>query len=111
MIDAMTQISNGKVLTKEEAYEIVRREQSFKYIGSTAYRPDIAGASRVSQEIRDAHKDEAMLIDKTARAVAFAQYGRQAFIGMGDIKVALTAKKFLPRCWNIFKNSLKIFFL
>lgn len=86
MVNTMTEIAEGKVLTKEELEAIVRREQSFKYIGSTSYRPDIGGAQRVSQEVRDAHKSEDLLIEKTARSMFYAQQGRFAFFDFGGVK-------------------------
>ncbi|WP_413613031.1 hypothetical protein [Bdellovibrio sp. HCB-110] len=85
MVNTLEAISDGQVLTKEDLEAVVRREQSFKYIGSTAYRPDIGGPHRMSQEVRDAHKDEGLLIDRTARSVFYAQQGRSAFMNMADV--------------------------
>lgn len=86
MVETMKEVSDGKILNADESRKLIRREQSFKYIGSTAYRPDIANVTRASQEIRDAHKDQAMLLDRTARSIFYAQQGRVAFLGMGGIK-------------------------
>lgn len=109
MVNTLEEISNGQVLTKEQLEAIVRREQSFKYIGSTAYRPDIGGPTRASQEIRDAHKDEALLIDRTARTVFYAQNGRSAFISMADVPAFDSKVTFAQMPQNIQTLLQKIF--
>ncbi len=54
-------------------------DASFKYIGSTAYRPDIIGPSRVIMEVRDAHNHMPTLMDRILRNVFYLQYGRAGF--------------------------------
>lgn len=109
MINTMREVADGKVLTPEDIEIIIRREQSFKYIGSTAYRPDIGGPARASQEIRDAHKDEALLVEHTARAVFYAQKGRSAFIPMANMKPFDSQKVFEGLSANI-QTMLKTIF-
>lgn len=94
MIETLEEVSAGKVLNAEETAAIIKLEHSFKYVGSNSYRPDIAGATRASQEARDAHKDEALLIERAARTVFFGQKGRGPFIGMANIKVLDTKVDF-----------------
>lgn len=86
MRKAMFEHARGKDLEQETLEAIVRREQSFKYIGSTAYRPDIGAPTRVSQEVRDAHKDEAVLIERVTRSLLYMQEGRSGFLRAADIK-------------------------
>lgn len=106
LMETLTEVAQGKVLNAEETAAIIKLEHSFKYIGSTSYRPDIAGATRASHEVRDAHKDEALLIDRTARAVYFAQKGRGGFIGLSNAKPLDTVvdfEKFDVKTQNFLK--------
>ncbi|MES2767665.1 MAG: hypothetical protein V4596_00850, partial [Bdellovibrionota bacterium] len=52
----INQIYNNKVLSEEALHEIAKSDASFKYIGSTAFRPDLSKDHFVF-EVRDAHKD------------------------------------------------------
>lgn len=45
------------------------KDRSFKFVGGTAYRPDIAGPERVCFEVRDAHKNLALLESRALRIV------------------------------------------
>jgi hypothetical protein len=47
------------------------RDHSFKYVGSTAYRPDIAGPHRISLEVRDAHRDLELLKNRVSRILFY----------------------------------------
>lgn len=94
MRKAMFEHARGKDLEQETLEAIVRREQSFKYIGSTAYRPDIGAPTRVSQEVRDAHKDEAVLIERVTRSLLHMQEGRTGFLRASDIKPFDSEAKF-----------------
>jgi hypothetical protein len=49
-------------------YAVRKSEGSFKYIGGTAYRPDIAGLKAVVLELRDAHKNTELLKERVFRA-------------------------------------------
>ncbi|KYG64779.1 hypothetical protein AZI86_11280 [Bdellovibrio bacteriovorus] len=107
MVEAMTEVAHGKILNPEETAAIIKLEHSFKYIGSSSWRPDIAGTTRVSQEVRDAHKDEALLVDRVARSIYYAQKGRSPFVGMDKIKVLDTQsdfEKFTPEVQNLLKT-------
>lgn len=86
MRNVMRDQSQGIELSQEVLNGIIRREQSFKYIGSTAFRPDIAAPHRVSQEVRDAHKDEDVLISHMERNLMYMQEGRTAFLRAADIR-------------------------
>ncbi|MFN7728584.1 MAG: hypothetical protein ACK5P7_05465 [Bdellovibrio sp.] len=86
MRKAMFEHAQGKDLEQATLEAIVRREQSFKYIGSTAYRPDIGAPTRISQEVRDAHKDEDVLIERVKRSMVYMQEGRSHFLRAADIK-------------------------
>ncbi len=62
--------SIGNMLSAEDLIRPARRDQSFKFVGSTAYRPDVA-VGRVCFEIRDAHKDPELLRNRIARLLFF----------------------------------------
>ncbi|MFN8370214.1 MAG: hypothetical protein U0T83_06270 [Bacteriovoracaceae bacterium] len=70
---------------------------SFKYIGSTAYRPDIVGKSRVVLEVRDAHNNMNSLLNRMIRNTYFIERGRE------DFKVASILNAFDP------ENGFKLF--
>lgn len=74
--------------------KIRTREGSFKYIGSTAYRPDIGGSSRIGFEIRDAHKGTETLIDKMTKNTYYLQEGRDEFRAFKDLKAFDSVKDF-----------------
>lgn len=82
----MEKNSNGENFDKQRLNMVAWREDSFKYIGSTAYRPDIGGASRVSAEIRDAHKDFNLLLEHTLRTAFYLSNGRSQFDKFQSLK-------------------------
>lgn len=59
--------------------KIVNSEDSFKYTGTSAYRPDIGGSTRVSIEVRDAHVMEGLLLEKVQRIMAMYTRGTERF--------------------------------
>jgi hypothetical protein len=79
--------SRGEMWDDESRVRAARREQSFKYVGSTAYRPDIAGPDRVCFEIRDAHRDAKLLLQRTARV---------GFYWMNDLQIFATCAGIQP---------------
>jgi predicted component of type VI protein secretion system len=48
-------------------------DDSYKYVGSTAYRPDIVGEERVVTEARDAHKNFGVLSERMLRSLYLQQ--------------------------------------
>lgn len=62
------------------------REASFKYVGSTSYRPDIAGPDRIVLEIRDAHKNFELLSERLMRSTFYMQAGRKQFAGAAGVQ-------------------------
>lgn len=61
----------GRLLDRESLQFIKAMDSSFKYFGGTAYRPDLAAPARIVLEVRDAHKDEAMLVSRVQRISQF----------------------------------------
>jgi hypothetical protein len=77
--------SKGQLLDEESLVRPRRREQSFKFVGSTAYRPDIAAPERLCFEIRDAHKDPQILKQRMARVLFYWQHDLAAFRRFAEI--------------------------
>jgi len=63
----LAQNSQGLGFEKEELALVKYREHSFKFVGSTIYRPDLAGPARICLEIRDVHKDATLLLERVKR--------------------------------------------
>lgn len=63
--------ANGEKVKKEDLSFLKERDSSFKYAGTTVYRPDIATEKALVWEIRDAHKDDTLLESKVKRHVNF----------------------------------------
>lgn len=61
-------------------------EGSPKYVGSTAYRFDIGGAERVSEEVRDAHMNEALLFSRVERSVFYRVHSRSHFSAFENVQ-------------------------
>lgn len=75
----------GNMFDEENIIRPARRDQSFKFVGSTAYRPDIAGPSRICFEIRDAHRDPELLLNRLARVIFYWSKGVAAFRPFAEI--------------------------
>jgi hypothetical protein len=67
----LSENAQGRMWGKEELSWVGYIEKSFKFVGSTAYRPDIAGPERVCFEVRDAHKNLGLLLERGARAAFY----------------------------------------
>lgn len=63
--------SRGELFDEDSKKLVKVREQSFKYVGATTYRPDIAGPDRIALEIRDAHKDQRKLQRRLLRVLFY----------------------------------------
>lgn len=66
-------------LNKSALRDVAMREDSFKYAGSTTFRPDIGGQTRVSVEVRDAHISETDLSVRVQRAIALMRGADRGF--------------------------------
>lgn len=69
----------GRGFTKENRHRIGMMDDSFKYIGSTTYRPDLGGKDYVVFEVRDAHSNFELLTEKLQRMVTLLTHSRQHF--------------------------------
>lgn len=86
--------SKGELFDKESLKKVVYSEDSFKYTGTSAYRPDIGGKERVSIEVRDAHVDQIQLLEKVERLVAIYTRGTDRFIPFAKLKSLQTDVEF-----------------
>jgi hypothetical protein len=77
--------AKGEMLDEESLIRPRRREHSFKFVGSTAYRPDIAAPHRICVEIRDAHKDPELLRQRVARIIYYWQRDLSAFRRFSEV--------------------------
>lgn len=84
----------GEMLDEESLVRPARRDQSFKFVGSTAYRPDIAGPKRFCLEVRDAHRDPELLQNRVARIIFYWGRSRAGFAAFADIAPFDSAQAF-----------------
>jgi hypothetical protein len=75
----------GQMFDEENILRPARRDQSFKFVGSTAYRPDVAGPARICFEVRDAHRDPDLLKNRLARILFYWAKGLAPFAAFSDI--------------------------
>lgn len=77
--------SEGRMLSAEDLIRPARRDQSFKFVGSTAYRPDVAAPARICFEVRDAHRDPELLRERVARVLFYWRRSLSAFERYAEI--------------------------
>lgn len=75
-------------------------DSSYKYLGTTVYRPDLAGPNRIIVEIRDAHSDMDHLLRQVLRTTYFMQSG------MNSLTPAMNFVKF--DTVNVFEKQLPL---
>jgi hypothetical protein len=71
--------ARGEMLDEAAMKAVSAEDNSFKYVGGTAYRPDIV-PGKVILEVRDAHTNVEALLERMSRSVAYLQYGRSEFV-------------------------------
>lgn len=86
--------ANGEYFDAQSLEKIRTTESSFKYIGSSAYRPDIGGSNRIGFEIRHAHKDTNALIDNMVKNTFYMQESRDAFGVFSNLRAFDSVKDF-----------------
>jgi hypothetical protein len=102
----------GKLYSKEELSFVSGNDTSFKYVGGTAYRPDIVGQKRAIIEVRDAHKNFELLRGRVLWANFALVANPKTFTAGAEIPAMDTAKDFdrLPikvksMLQNLFPNK------
>jgi hypothetical protein len=91
--------AEGNLFDDATRKSVAGADDSYKYIGGTTYRPDIAGIKRPALEVRDAHNNFAMLYNKVARNTYYLQEGRAPFKVAKDLQAfdaVNSFKKFDP---------------
>lgn len=78
--------ARGERIDPDTLREITQSDASFKYIGGTAYRPDLDPSANVVLEVRDAHNNMPALLDRMMRNMFFLQFGRQQFAGAAHLE-------------------------
>lgn len=84
----------GEFFDPERKAFIAAQDDSFKYTGMTAYRPDIGGSQRIGTEVRDAHNDVEMLIERVSRVAYFHHAGTLGFKSFAHIRSFDSYKEF-----------------
>ncbi|MFZ4714559.1 MAG: hypothetical protein ACOYL6_12630 [Bacteriovoracaceae bacterium] len=78
----LTANSEGKMLDEKYMKKIGKYANSYKFIGGTAYRPDIIYKKRrIVLEARDCHSDPKCLGDRLLRNSFFLQEGTEKMVG------------------------------
>jgi hypothetical protein len=77
----------GEHFGQEKLEKIKTMDSSFKYTGGTVYRPDIVGADRIVLEVRDAHKNMAVLVNRLMRSTYFLMKDRNQFLKYNSLTV------------------------
>jgi hypothetical protein len=99
--------AEGKLFDKETRASIAGADDSYKYIGGTSYRPDIVGKKRPAIEVRDAHDNRIMLINKAVRNTFYLQYGRESFRPASELipfDAPLTFSRFSAEVQSMLKT-------
>ena len=86
--------SQGRMLEADDLIRPARRDQSFKFVGSTAYRPDVAAPSRICFEVRDAHRNPDLLRERVARILFYWRRSLGSFERYADIPPFDSAEAF-----------------
>lgn len=84
LIEYMEANSQGRLLDKESLEWVAGYDDSFKYVGGTAYRPDIVPGLTIF-EVRDTHNNVPALLDRVSRVTFFMQSGRKPFTSMAKM--------------------------
>lgn len=71
--------ARGERLDEKWVRLVDRAFSSFKYINGTAYRPGLAGPDRLALEIRDAHRNRALLAHRVSRVATCLLSGLQPY--------------------------------
>jgi hypothetical protein len=86
--------ADGQLFDEATRASVAGSDSSYKYIGGTTYRPDIAGIKRPAVEVRDAHNNFQMLYNKVLRNTYYLQEGRAPFEAAKDLQAFDAAKSF-----------------
>jgi hypothetical protein len=85
----------GERLDKDSLMAVRRNDSSFKYIGGSAYRPDVAAhVGRTAVEVRDCHKSERQLKERLLRNTWRFVAGPEVFDKFADVKAFDTIKDY-----------------
>lgn len=109
MYKYMIENGNGNKTSKEELQLIRAADASFKYSGSTVYRPDIATTEALVWEIRDAHKDNKYLESKIERNIKFFQSDLEKYSAAVKLKAfdrAASFENLPPKAQFLLENVI-----
>lgn len=97
--DLLALNAQGDGFDLDSMNQVAYRDDSFKYIGSTVYRPDIVRGKRIVLEARDAHSDFDVLVNRMIRGIDFLQSSREVYREAVSLKAYDSEKVFqrLPK--------------
>ncbi|MEN9724083.1 MAG: hypothetical protein RJB38_2069 [Pseudomonadota bacterium] len=87
--------SRGEGYDAQALAKVSTSDDSYKYVGTSAYRPDVVGASRPAIEVRDAHNNFELLFEKVARNTFYLENGWNAFLGASELRSFDPSQAFL----------------
>jgi hypothetical protein len=93
LLDFLRANSQGERLDPRTLEFVSGNDSSFKYIGGTAYRPDIAAGYTIF-EVRDAHNQVATLVERVVRSTYYLQYGREPFTAASRLRAFDSVRDF-----------------
>ncbi|MCB0393914.1 MAG: hypothetical protein KDD25_05115 [Bdellovibrionales bacterium] len=79
-------LENGD-FNDSEMDSISASDKSFKYLGTTVYRPDVVRGRRALFEVRDAHSSGDILMDRVLRMTYYLKVGFSDFEGLSKLPV------------------------
>lgn len=85
MRDYLEANSRGERLDEKWVRLVDRAFSSFKYITGSAYRPALAGADRLAFEIRDAHRNKALLAQRVSRHAVSLLSGLEPYAAFSKV--------------------------
>lgn len=98
--------ARGEMFDEAAMKFVAGSDASFKYVGGTAYRPDILPGGRVILEVRDAHANTGLLMERMYRVTHYLQKGRAPFAGASSLQ-AFDAKASFDRLSVPVQKMLK----
>lgn len=105
----LEQNARGLMGTPEDLQKVAGEDSSFKYIGGTAYRPDIAWPHAVVQEVRDCHKNIQCLREHVLRTAYYAEYGNEQFANAAKLKAFDSVRDFEKLPQSVQQTLEKVF--
>lgn len=109
LLEATVELNiQGKGFDEDSRERVALMDDSFKYVGSSAYRPDLGGKDYIVFEVRDAHSNFALLTERIERLISIFTQSRAKFADAYALKAFDTEKSFysLPKKLRLCLKTL-----